>query len=200
MIQEIALPIDLILAKNSKNHKERVIQAVSLTNNRHLSYQQLYSSMNLQFLPTLDQICLTLARIFGEIVLANADRETLSSLFDSKKVPGISLSDYFGRFAKYSRCSFESFIIALIFVDRYIENQGNIFIHKTNCHRLFLTGLVLAIKMNDDLHLSNEDLAKIGGVGAAELAVLEWEMFRGLEFETRFEIREFSDYLGLLLF
>ena len=182
MIQEICLPIDLILAINSKNLKERVVQAVTVSNNRHLTYKQLYSNMNLQFLPTLEQICLTLARIFGEIVAANTDRETVVSLFDAKKAPLISLADYFGRFAKYSRCSFESFIIALIFVDRYIENQTNIFIHSANCHRLFLTGLVLAIKINDDLHLSNEDLAKIGGIGAPELAVLEWEMFRGLEF------------------
>jgi len=200
MIQEIDLPADFILSKNQSPSQKRVLSLAAISNNRHQTYRQIYTSMNLSHLPSLEQLSLALARIFGEIVSANAPRETVASMFDAKRVPLISLCDYFGRFAKYSRASFESFIVALILIDRFIENQSGLFISAVNCHRLFLTGLVLAIKMNDDLHLSNEDLAKIGGIGSAELGVLEWEMLRGLEFQTGFGIGEFSNYLELLFF
>lgn len=200
-MQDLALRTDLIFPRHT-------VPAASLpdyltepiANNHRRSYQQLYGSLGLPAQPTMERLCGVLAGVFGGIVAGNAGRAPTGSVFDAKKIPGISIGDYLARFAKYSRGSLESFVIALIYIDRYIEASPGFFLHPGNCHRLWATALVLAVKMNDDLHLSNEDLAKIGGVGAAELEALEWELLRGLQFQLVFDTRELAAYLHFLFF
>ena len=61
--------------------------------------------------------------------------------------------------------------------------------------RLFSVGMLLAIKFHDDLHLSNEDFAKVGGVSLDELNILELEMLGTLEFDLTVETEVFFTYL-----
>lgn len=58
---------------------------------------------------------------------------------------------------------------------------------------------MLAAKFNDDLRMSNEDFAKIGGVAAPELLGLELEMLRALEFSLCVSAELFAAYLRHIL-
>ena len=58
--------------------------------------------------------------------------------------------------------------------------------------------MLLAIKFNDDLHLNNEDYAKIGGLSVDELNVLELEMLGTIQFDLTVETEIFFKYLQYL--
>lgn len=55
--------------------------------------------------------------------------------FNSKFKPGISLQDYMNRLNKCFKCSQESFILALIYIDRITENICNFIVNSFNIHR-----------------------------------------------------------------
>ena len=163
------------------------------------SYAMTYHSWSLPQQPSIRTVSGTVAKILEEIVVANNVGTVLNSPFNAPKVPSISIQNYLERFVKFARCSMETFILALILIDRLIQNTTNLKIHATNVHRLFLTGMTLAIKLQDDLHLSNEDIAKVGGIQADQLAELEIHMLQGIQFWVTVPQEQFANYLDYLL-
>ena len=59
--------------------------------------------------------------------------------------------------------------------------------------------MLLAVKFQDDLHLNNEDFAKVGGVSLDELNVLELEMLGVLQFDLTVDDQVFFTYLHFLV-
>ena len=58
--------------------------------------------------------------------------------------------------------------------------------------------MLLAVKFHDDLHLNNEDFAKVGGVAVEELNILELEMLGILQFDLTVDDQVFLTYLHFL--
>ena len=58
--------------------------------------------------------------------------------------------------------------------------------------------MLLAIKFHDDLHLNNEDFAKVGGISPDELNVLELEMLGVLQFDLAVDDQVFFNYFHFL--
>ena len=65
--------------------------------------------------------------------------------------------------------------------------------------RLALTGLVIAIKFNEDLFYQNKVYAEIGGITAQELAFLEKEFLKMIEFDLLVTRALFNDIYATLL-
>ena len=65
--------------------------------------------------------------------------------------------------------------------------------------RLFLCGVLVAGKFNDDLRLGNKDFAKIGGVCAQELMLMEMQFLHDVEFNLNVSTNLFMNYLSQLL-
>ena len=53
---------------------------------------------------------------------------------------------FFHRIAKYSACSKECFVLALVYIDRIIQNNHNFTVNSLNVHRILITRLVLIQK------------------------------------------------------
>lgn len=119
------------------------------------------------------------------------------SVYHSTRVPRISLWDYTRRFAKYSFCSPECFVIALVLIDRYCT-VSNIPITYRNVHRLLLTALVLSVKVRDDDYYKNSYYANIGGVHLRELVNLELHLLRVIEWDTWIEPSLFREYVTVM--
>lgn len=66
-------------------------------------------------------------------------------------------------------------------------------------NRLFLCGVLLAGKFNDDLRLGNKDFAKIGGVCPQELMLMEMQFLHDVEFNLNVSTNLFVNYLSKLL-
>ena len=142
--------------------------------NKKLSYSEVYQSLSMDP-PQSKMVASCLAKLLSQMVLANKDKSISKSIFHSKKIPGISISDYLQRQATYSQCSPESFFLALIYIDRYFEKVNDQCLMAHNVHKLFFISLVTAAKFNDDLKLSNADFAKLGGLDKYDLCVLEMQ-------------------------
>mmetsp|Transcript_81947 Transcript_81947/g.95733 ORF Transcript_81947/g.95733 Transcript_81947/m.95733 type:complete len:196 (-) Transcript_81947:238-825(-) len=110
--------------------------------------------------------------------------------FHSSRTPQISMWDYIRRISKYSGCSPECFIIAVILMDRYLE-ASHVALTFRNVHRLTITAVMLAAKIRDDTYYSNAYYASIGGVTNAEINMLELELLCSISWRTWVEPTEF---------
>jgi len=108
---------------------------LTIRNNWGKTYQRVYHELGLAPLPSNETLAISLAKIFESMVENNASREVPRSPYNAKKVPGIGLKDYFCRLAKFSRCSFETLVLAIIYIDRLHTQRTDQFLHQLNMHK-----------------------------------------------------------------
>jgi hypothetical protein len=106
------------------------------------------------------------------------------SKFHAQRPPAITIADYLHRIAKYALCSGECFVLALVYIDRIIQQNPTFVVNSLNIHRLLITSVMLAAKFFDDQYFNNAYYAKVGGVPAGEMNTLEVEFL----FMTNFSL------------
>lgn len=85
-----------------------------------------------------------IASLFEEIL-----RETdlvqngLKTKFNSKSKPKIHIEDYIKRIMTFFKCSEESLILAMIYIDKLSELQSHFIINSYNIHRLIINNIFL---------------------------------------------------------
>jgi hypothetical protein len=82
-----------------------------------------------------------------------------NDIYTSKFPPKISIGDFVNKIIKFSKTSESTFILALIYLDRFCKLNDYI-LTDYNTHRLFLTSLLIAKKYNEDNFYSNIFLLK----------------------------------------
>lgn len=117
-------------------------------------------------------------------------------LFESVVVPNITIEKYLRRLKAGFKCSDTAFVLALIIVDRVLENpaQDPHRLSVTNVHRLFLASLIAAVKFNEDLVYNNSQYAKAGGIQLKEVNRLEMHLFRFLGFSFYVAAETYQEY------
>lgn len=118
------------------------------------------------------------------------------TVFHSIQIPHMTIHDYAKRIAKYSNCSEECFILAVIYVHRYVKFSGHA-ITFYNVHRLLITTVMLAAKVRDDVFYSNGYYSGIGGITKSELNNLEINLCSTLQWELFVKPEEFYLYTSL---
>ncbi|XP_024981788.1 cyclin-P3-1 isoform X2 [Cynara cardunculus var. scolymus] len=76
-------------------------------------------------------------------------KDELITVFHGSRAPTLTIQQYVDRIFKYSRCSPSCFIVAYVYIDRFIRS-GNIVVTSLNVHRLLITSVMLAAKFIDD--------------------------------------------------
>ena len=99
------------------------------------SYIDTYLSLGATGAPKIEAIIEQLSIVFESLVIENVSKPPFKSIFAAKQKPAISLKDYFIRLSKHSRCSPESLLIAVIYVDRFNERTENHFVTAMNAHK-----------------------------------------------------------------
>lgn len=102
--------------------------------------------------------------------------------FHAATPPPISIYKYVSRIAKYSGCSNEVLILAMVYIDRIIVGNPSFRVNAYTVHRLALTSMTVAAKFFDDRYYSNRYYAQIGGLPVTELNALEVEFLYMLAF------------------
>mmetsp|Transcript_25988 Transcript_25988/g.36848 ORF Transcript_25988/g.36848 Transcript_25988/m.36848 type:complete len:219 (-) Transcript_25988:1364-2020(-) len=128
--------------------------------------------------------CIT--RLFERWVEHNHSNQTaiLEGPFVGPTVPNLAFHLYVERLGKHIHFSDpQLYIVAVVYLDRYLQQQNQVSINVFTAHRLLLLCLVVTVKFWEDDHYSNKDYAMIGGVGTEELNQMEVEVLFGLEFE-----------------
>lgn len=103
--------------------------------------------------------------------------------FHSSGIPNISLPDYLRRIAKYSHCSGECFVVALVYIMKYCK-IANSELTMRNAHRLCITAVMVAAKLRDDVFYANKYYSSIGGISSRELNELELDLLVTINWET----------------
>lgn len=109
--------------------------------------------------------------------------------FHSVRRPAMSIKDYLRRIHKYFMCSDESYVLALVFIDRIGNTDPSLTVCDLNVHRLLFIAVMVAVKFHDDVYYSNAYYSKVGGLSLKEvnaleakfITLLDWHLFVGPE-------------------
>lgn len=118
--------------------------------------------------------------------------------FHSPRVPNISIRQYIERIVTYAPCTVECFVVALVYLERLVRNQGALFINTRTIHRIFITSVLLAAKYCDDIYFNNKYYARVGGISCSEMNALELEFLFRTKFECNVSAAEFDCYSHIL--
>lgn len=115
------------------------------------------------------------------------------TVFHGSRAPPVSIQQYIDRIFKYAGCSPSCFIVAYIYVDRYLQ-QTEAYLTSFNVHRLLVTSLMVAAKFMDDSFFNNAYYAKVGGVSTSEMNRLEMKLLFTIDFRLQVDVDTFRRY------
>ncbi|WVZ02874.1 hypothetical protein V8G54_023680 [Vigna mungo] len=101
------------------------------------------------------------------------------TVFHGLRAPSLSVRKYIDRIFKYSGCSPSCFVVAQIYVDRFIQHT-EIKLTSLNVHRLLITSIMLAAKFIDD--------------ATSQLNRLEMSFLFGVDFRLQVSVDTFGRY------
>ncbi|GKV27779.1 hypothetical protein SLEP1_g36910 [Rubroshorea leprosula] len=113
------------------------------------------------------------------------------TVFHGLRAPTISVQKYIDRIFKYAGCSPSCFVIAYIYVDRFLQKK-DIHLTSLNVHRLLITSVMVAAKFTDDAFFNNAYYARVGGISTAELNRLEMKFLFSLDFRLQVSVKTFE--------
>jgi hypothetical protein len=124
------------------------------------------------------------------------DREDTEppSYFHAFCNPHISVSDYVKRLGCYCQCSPECFIIAVIFLDRYLAAAPYFRLSSRTAHRLIVTAVIVALKVVDDEYFRNSYYAHVGGIPVGELNRMELDFLKAIDFNLFVDPETFETF------
>jgi len=128
-----------------------------------------------------------------------SSNDTPVTRFHALRPPQIPIKVYLKRIAKYSCCSEECFVLALIYIDRVIRSNGSFLVNSYNVHRMIITSVMIATKFFDDQYFNNAHFGRVGGVSCKEINLLEIEFLFMINFNLYVESDLFTTYDNRLM-
>jgi hypothetical protein len=119
----------------------------------------------------------------------NTNYNTINDIFNPKKMPNISISDYINRIIEYTNIEENTLICALIYIDS-ISNKKKITI--SNIYKILFSAVLISIKFNEDEIYPNNFYAQIAGVPSQELLQMEHEFLILINFNLLIDENKFS--------
>ncbi|XVF31322.1 hypothetical protein REPUB_Repub16aG0135700 [Reevesia pubescens] len=129
----------------------------------------------------------------NEKLLEGSKRKDVITIFHGSKPPGLSIRQYIQRIFKYSKCSNSCFVVAIIYIDRFLQRM-DAYLTSLNVHRLLITSVMVAAKFMDDQCYNNAYYAKVGGVSTEEMNRLEMKFLFSLDFRLHVTTEVFKNY------
>lgn len=133
----------------------------------------------------------------NEMLLETTQTKDDITVFHGSRAPTLGIRQYIDRIFKYSCCSPSCFVVAQIYVDRFIQRR-NVHLTSLSVHRLLITSVMVAAKFIDDAFFNNAYYAKVGGVSTTELNRLEMKFLFGLDFRLHVSVPTFGKYCSQL--
>lgn len=88
----------------------------------------------------------------NEKLLEAKHKKDVVTVFHGLRAPTLSVPKYIDRIFKYSGCSPSCFVVAQIYVDRFLQ-RTEVNLTSLNVHRLLITSIMLAAKFMDDAYV-----------------------------------------------
>uniref|UniRef100_A0ACD5U3P7 Uncharacterized protein n=1 Tax=Avena sativa TaxID=4498 RepID=A0ACD5U3P7_AVESA len=116
-----------------------------------------------------------------------------TTIFHGQRVPELSIQLYAERIFKYAECSPSCFVLALVYMERYLQ-QPHVYMTPFSVHRLLITSVVVAAKFTDDAFFNNAFYARVGGISTIEMNRLELDLLFNLDFRLKVSLETFGSY------
>jgi len=98
-----------------------------------------------------------------------------------RATPQISVTDYLNRMVRYSSLEKASLLAAVYYIDLLSQRFPAFTLSSLTVHRFLITAVTVASKGLCDAFCTNTHYAKVGGIGVAELNMLELEFLKRVE-------------------
>ena len=85
----------------------------------------------------------------NEKLLEGSKSKDVITIFHGSKAPALSIRQYIKRIFRYSKCSNSCFVVALIYIDKFLQLM-DAYLTSLNVHRLLITSVMVAAKFMDD--------------------------------------------------
>ncbi|KAL1559328.1 Cyclin-U4-1 [Salvia divinorum] len=121
-----------------------------------------------------------------------------TSIFHGLTRPAISIRCYMERIFKYAKCSPSCFVVAYIYLDRFVHKQPMLPLNSFNVHRLLIASVLVSAKFMDDIFYNNAYYAKVGGISRVEMNLLEVDFLFGLGFQLNVSTTTYRHYCSYL--
>lgn len=119
---------------------------------------------HIENMPIIKSIFIILSTILEQNKKLPNYKETLKKqsniCFNSYSIPDISLYEYLIRIQKYSLIEKNTFISALVYIDRFCK-KSNIMLTYYNIHRIIFAAVLISIKFNEDGFFDYEYYSRI---------------------------------------
>ncbi|XP_010277841.1 PREDICTED: cyclin-P3-1-like [Nelumbo nucifera] len=129
----------------------------------------------------------------NEKLLDSMKKKDAITIFHGLKAPTMSIRKYIDRIFKYSGCTPSCFVVAYIYMDRFLQ-QTDVYLTSLNVHRLLITAVMLAVKFVEDVYYNNAYYARVGGITIAEMNRMEMKFLFSLEFRLHVTTETFKSY------
>lgn len=121
-----------------------------------------------------------------------------ASAFEGTSKPSISVRSYLERIFRYANCSSSCYVIAYIYLDRFLRRQPAVAVDSFNVHRFIITSVLVAVKFMDDIYYNNAYYAKVGGISLMEMNYMELDFLFGVGFELNVTPDVFASYCSIM--
>lgn len=138
-------------------------------------------------------------QVLETYVSTTVSNSSIKTNFHTSRAPNISIRNYLRRLEQYMKCTQESYVVALIYLDRVTALKPEIVLSNFCIHRLFLTALIISVKFYEDKYYKNSYYAKVGGISNIEVNTLEHEFLIYIDFGLFVKTEEYENYLRTLL-
>ncbi|KAL5213627.1 hypothetical protein ABZP36_002779 [Zizania latifolia] len=121
-----------------------------------------------------------------------------ASAFRATTKPDISVRAYMSRIARFAGCSPSCYVVAYIYLDRFLRRRRAPSVDSYSVHRLLITAVLAAVKFMDDICYNNAYFAKVGGVSLPEMNYLEVDFLFAVGFDLNVSPETFGHYCAVL--
>jgi len=172
---------------NTRANKRYFIDCMS-------SSESYTSSRNLSGIERQDELLVVISHVLLEMTRLGDKQQWPFRWFcsPSGRAAPITLEAYVARLFKYGQFNRDSFLSALIYLDRLISS-GFTF-NSDNIHRVFLIAAIIASKFFEDEVCDNKFYAIVGGIGKPELNILELQFLLMLDWNVNVSTLEYDQY------
>ncbi|BAF27243.1 cyclin-P4-1 [Oryza sativa Japonica Group] len=120
------------------------------------------------------------------------------SAFQGLTKPAISIGGYLERIFRFANCSPSCYVVAYIYLDRFLRRRPALAVDSFNVHRLLITSVLTAVKFVDDICYNNAYFARVGGISLMEMNYLEVDFLFGIAFDLNVTPAAFASYCAVL--
>lgn len=145
------------------------------------------------------KIIKNISNILKNIINNDNNKSNIITIYNSISIPKITVYNFLIKIYKYLDCGIECYIVALIYIDKFLKKYPNIILNNYNIHRILLIFIIIAIKYLEDIPISNKYYAKLCGLSLKEINKLEKQTLQNLNYDLFISKEDFDTYYSFII-